>query len=142
MTVALIVLLPIQAVPQQQAVSHLTPAVLSFPDPWLDDSTSYQGYRTRFFRDSKRNTVQVYLDRRSGRAVQLWADAANESLGFTVRDGSGRPAALAWGSDSAIVSDSGGARTIEYRLIAAAPQLRVGWLLLGSMRVERDFQYA
>jgi hypothetical protein len=141
-TAALGVALPMQAVPQPQAVSRATPAVLSFPDPWLDDSTSYQGYQTRFFRDSKRNTVQVYLDRRSGRAVQLWADAANESLGFTVRDASGRPVALGWGSDSAIVSDSGGARAIEYRLTAAAPQLRVGWLLLGSMRVERDFQYA
>jgi hypothetical protein len=121
---------------------HTTPPVLSFPDPWLDDSTAYQGYQTRFFRDSKRNTVQVYLDRRSGRAVQLWADAADESLGFTVRDGNGRPAGLAWGSDSAIVSDSARVRTIEYRLTAAGPQLRIGWLLLGSMRVERDFQYA
>ena len=80
---ALTLLLLTQAVPQQQPVTEgrrTTPAVLSFPDPWLDDSTSYQGYQTRFFRDSKRNTVQVYLDRRSGRAVQLWADAANESL--------------------------------------------------------------
>jgi hypothetical protein len=134
-----------QAVPRQQPLTEgrrTTPAVLSFPDPWLDDSTTYQGYQTRFFRDSKRNTVQIYLDRRSGRAVQLWANAANESLGFTVHDSGGRPAGLAWGSDSAIVSDSGGARTIEYRLTAFAPQLRVGWLLLGSMRVERDFQYA
>ena len=142
---ALTLLLVTQAVPQQQPVTEgrrTTPAVLSFPDPWLDDSASYQGYQTRFFRDSKRNTVQVYLDRRSGRAVQLWADAANESLGFTVRDANGRPAALEWGSDSAIVSDSGGIRAIEYRLTSSTPQLRVGWLLLGSMRVERDFQYA
>lgn len=142
---ALTVLLLMQAVPQQQPVSEgrrTTPPVLSFPDPWLDDSTAYQGYQTRFFRDSKRNTVQIYLDGRSGRAVQLWADAVDESLGFTVRDASGRPAPLTWGADSAIVSDSGGARTIEYRLTAGAPQLRIGWLLLGSMRVERDFQYA
>ena len=71
---ALTLLLLTQAVPQQQPVTEgrrTTPAVLSFPDPWLDDSTSYQGYQTRFFRDSKQNTVQVYLDRRSGRAVQL-----------------------------------------------------------------------
>jgi hypothetical protein len=142
---ALTVLLLMQAVPHQQPVSEgrrTTPPVLSFPDPWLDDSTAYQGYQTRIFRDSKRNTVQIYLDRRSGRAVQLWADAVDEGLGFTVRDASGRPAPLAWGADSAIVSDSGGARTIEYRLTAGAPQLRIGWLLLGSMRVERDFQYA
>ena len=142
---ALAVLLLMQAVPQQQPVSEgrrTTPPVLSIPDPRLDDSTAYQGYQTRFFRDSKRNTVQIYLDGRSGRAVQLWADAVDESLGFTVRDASGRPAPLAWGADSAIVSDSGGARTIEYRLTAGAPQIRIGWLLLGSMRVERDFQYA
>jgi len=136
----LILALPQERVPPTEP--RATPAVLSFPDPWLDDSTAYQGYKTRFYRDSKGNTVQIYLDRRSGRVVQLWADAADESLGFTVRDATGRPVSLAWSSDSAMVSDSGSRRTIEYRLTAAAPRLRIGWILLGSMRVERDFQYA
>ena len=145
MLTPLTVLLLTQAVPPQQPVSdrrRTTPYVLSIPDPWLDDRRAYQGYQTRFFRDSRRNTVQIYLDRQSGRAVQLWADAVDESVGFTVRDANGRPAPLSWGSDSATVSDSGSARTIEYRLTATSPQIRVGWLLLGSMRVERDFQYA
>ncbi|MDQ3950950.1 MAG: hypothetical protein M3282_11475, partial [Gemmatimonadota bacterium] len=35
-----------------------------------------------------------------------------------------------------------GTRTLEYRLVADAPFVRLGLFLLGSMRVERDFQYA
>ena len=49
--------------------------VLFFPEPGMDDTAAYQGYATRFYRDSKSNTVQIYLDRRSGREVLLWADA-------------------------------------------------------------------
>jgi hypothetical protein len=37
---------------------------------------------------------------------------------------------------------SGRTRTLEYQLAADAPRVHVGWFLLGSMRVERDFQYA
>ncbi|MFL5574571.1 MAG: hypothetical protein ACJ79S_01150, partial [Gemmatimonadaceae bacterium] len=118
------------------------PPVLAFPEAGLDDSAAYQGYRTRFFRDSRGNTVQLYVDGRSGRAVQVWADAADESIGFTARDADGRPAELAWGSAGAAVSDSGRFRTIEYRLTTASPTLEIGWLQLGSMRVERDLQYA
>ncbi|MFN2397077.1 MAG: hypothetical protein ABR543_00295 [Gemmatimonadaceae bacterium] len=108
----------------------------------MDDTAAYQGYQTRFFRDTKGNAVQVYLDPRGGRVVQVWADAANESVGFTVRDEAGRPARLTWGSEGAAVADSGSYRVMEYRLIAHAPRLELGWLLLGSMRVERDLQYA
>ena len=115
--------------------------VLSFPEPGLDDTAAYQGYRTRFYRDSRDNALQIYLEPRAGRVVNLWADAANESLGFTARDARGRPAALAWGADSAAAWDSAGVRTVEYRLAAAAPGVTLGWFLLGSMRVERDFQY-
>ena len=32
-------------------------------------------------------------------------------------------------------------RRIEYRLTAESPRVDIGWPLLGSMRVERDFQY-
>lgn len=116
--------------------------VLAFPEPGLDDSSAYQGYQTRFYRDSKRNVVQVYLDPRGGRAVHVWANAANESAAFTVRDRAGRPVRLGWGAGTAVVADTGTVRSLEYRLTAAAPHVELGWFVLGSMRVERDFQYA
>ncbi len=114
--------------------------VLDFPEPGLDDTASYQGYKTRFYRDSKQNTVQVYLEPRGSRVVTLWADAANESAGFTVRDAAGRPARLTWGAREAEVTD-GDLRSIEYRLVAGASRIELGGFLLGSMRVERDYQY-
>jgi hypothetical protein len=116
--------------------------VLAFPEPGIDDTAAYQGYRTRFHRDSKSNTVQIYLEPRGGRVVNLWADAADESIGFTVRDAHGRPARLSWAADSAVAGDSGAARSLEYRLAAQSPHVTLGWFVLGSMRVERDFQYA
>lgn len=115
--------------------------VLAFPEPGLDDASAYQGYQTRFYRDSRGNTVQIYLEPRGGRVVHLWADAADESLAFTVRE-RGRPARLFWAADSAEAADSGGLRTLEYRLAVESPRAVLGWFLLGSMRVERDFQYA
>lgn len=114
--------------------------VLSFPEAGMDDSAAYRGYRTRFYRDVAGNTLQIYLDRREGRVVHLWADADNESLGFSARDAAGRPAALRWADDSARVGGAPRARTLEHRLVADAPLVRLGWFLLGSMRVERDFQ--
>ncbi len=117
------------------------PPVLAIPEPGLDDTTAYQGYRTRLYRDSRDNSVQVYLDARSGRVVTLWADAANESVGFTARDAQGRPARIEWGAEPAGVADSAPSRSIEYRLALRSPAT-LGWFLLGSMRVERDFQHA
>lgn len=116
--------------------------VLAFPEAGLDDPAAYQGYQTRFFRDTKGNVVQVYLDARSGRVVNLLPDAVNESVGFTVRDGAGKPIRLEWGSADAIVSQAGNRRTIEYQLVANTPQILIGWVLLGSMRVERDLGYS
>ena len=116
--------------------------VLAFPEPGVDDTAAYQGYRTRFYRDSRGNTVQIYLEPRGARVVSLWADAADESLGFTVRDPAGKPARLDWAADSAEAGDSGAVRTLAWRLAAGSPRVTVGWFLLGSMRVERDFQYA
>jgi hypothetical protein len=130
-----------EALTPSDAPRQVTP-VLFFPEPGMDDTAAYQGYATRFYRDSKSNTVQIYLDRRSGREVLLWADALDESAAFTARDARGRIARLDWDADAAAVSDSGAARTITYRLQAAAPTVTLGWFLLGSMRVERDFQYA
>ncbi|MEJ7813301.1 MAG: hypothetical protein WKG32_23025 [Gemmatimonadaceae bacterium] len=125
------------AAPARQALP-----VLSFPEPGLDDSAAYQGYGTRFFRDAAGNTVQIYLDWRASRVVHLWADAENESIGFTARDARGRPAPLRPDGPGAEVSARGRTRTLEHRLVADAPLIHLGWFLLGSMRVERDFQYA
>jgi hypothetical protein len=124
------------------AQSRTVQPVLAFPEQGLDDSAAYQGYQTRFFRDTKGNVVQVYLDARSGRVVNLLADAVNESVGFTVRDAAGKPVRLEWGSADAIISQTDNRRTIEYQLVANAPQILIGWILLGSMRVERDLGYS
>jgi hypothetical protein len=130
------------AVPPQDSARRLVTPVLAFPEAGLDDPAAYQGYQTRFYRDSKENAVQIYVEPRGGRVVLLWADAANESVGFTARDALGRPARLAWSGVTAAVADSGTTRTVEYRLASSAPRLQIGWFVLGSMRVERDFQYA
>ena len=119
-----------------------TAPVLSFPEAGLDDSSAYQGYQTRFYRDSKRNAVQIYLEPETGRIVLVWADAANESVGFTLRDRSGKPVRVTWSADSAAIADSGAARSLEYGLRAEAPGIELGWFVLGSMRIERDFAYA
>jgi hypothetical protein len=116
--------------------------VLGFPEQGLDDPAAYQGYQTRFFRDTRGNVVQIYLDARSGRVVNLLPDAVNESVGFTARDAAGKPIRLEWGSADAVVSQAGNRRTIEYQLVANARQVVIGWILLGSMRVERDLGYS
>ena len=121
---------------------RFTQPVLGFPEPGLDDTVAYQGYQTRFYRDSKGNTVQIYLQPHGGRAVLVWADAANESAGFTARDAAGRPADLEWDAVPASVSDSAGSRTLQYQLTAPTSKLELGWFVLGSMRVERDFVYS
>src|SRR5881628_4006668 len=117
------------------------PPYVSFPEPGLDDPAAYQGYETRVYRDARRNAFQVYLNGRTGRVVSLWADAADESVGFTVRDSAGGPAGLAWGSSGAAIAASGRTRSLSYGLEAPS-SVTIGLFLLGSMRVERDFQYA
>jgi len=116
--------------------------VIAFPDPELDDTTAYQGYQTRFYRDSRNNTVQIYLQPQTARAVLVWADAANESVGFNARDSHGRPTRLFWGATAAEVADSDSTRSIEFRLTTPLSAVQLGWFVLGSMRVERDFVYA
>src|ERR1700736_5749908 len=128
--------------PPTSAQTHRVQPVLAFPEAGLDDPAAYQGYQTRFFRDTKGNVVQIYLDARSGRVVNLLPDAVNESVGFTVRDGAGKPIRLERGSPDAIISQAGNRRTIEYQLVANSPQILIGWILLGSMRVERDLGYS
>src|SRR5438094_7299831 len=125
----------------QTATQDTVPTYLAFPDPGLDDPAAYEGYATRVYQDASHNAFQVYLKGNTGRVVNLWADAANESVGFTVRDSSGRPAELAWGSAGALVTGSAHTRSVSYALELPST-VRVGLFLLGSMRVERDFQYA
>src|SRR5438477_8033134 len=117
------------------------PPYLAFPQPGLDDPAAYEGYQTRVYQDASGNAFQVYL-KSSGRVVNLWADAANESVGFSVRDSTGKPAELAWGSSGAVVerSAAGRARSVSYGLEPPST-VKIGLLLLGSMRVERDFGY-
>ncbi|HET8656755.1 MAG TPA: hypothetical protein VFL93_14630 [Longimicrobiaceae bacterium] len=126
---------------QVLAPPHQVAPVLQFPEPGMDDPAAYQGYGTRFYRDASGNTVQVYLDQRDGRVVSVWADAADESLGFTVRDGSGATAALAWDGATATVDADGPRRSVQYRLRVGGGAVEIGRFLLGSMRLERDFQY-
>ncbi|MEE9577131.1 MAG: hypothetical protein V3W35_06935, partial [Gemmatimonadota bacterium] len=116
--------------------------VLEFPEAGLDDPAAYEGYATRFFRDSHGNAFQLYLDTRSGRVVHVWADAANESAAFTVRDTAGRPAPVVWGGPGAEAESDGRRRVMRHRLAAEVGSLEIGWFLLGTMRQERDFQYA
>jgi hypothetical protein len=118
-----------------------TPPVLQFPEPGLDAAAAYQGYETRLFRDARGNVVQIYLDRRAGRVVHVWADAADESLAFTARDSLGAPAATSWASSGAVATTAGTTRTVSYRIGLGPGPVRLGLFLLGSMRVERDFHY-
>ena len=113
------------------------PPVLNFPEPGMDDPARYKDFVTRFYRDSSKNAIEIYLNRATGRAVNLWADSANESLSFSVRGGS-----LQWCSDAADVTNEGDRRYIQYDLCASAPSIEIGHLILGTMRKERDFQYS
>ncbi|MGQ0649031.1 MAG: hypothetical protein ACT4P7_15860 [Gemmatimonadaceae bacterium] len=127
---------------QLGAPLQATPVVLAFPESGLDDTAAYRGYTTRLFRDAAGNTAQIYLDGREGRVVHLLADSENQSIGFSARDGRGAPLQLRWDGHGADVARSGRTRTLQYRLAADVPRLDIGLFLLGSMRVERDFQYA
>src|SRR5256884_4881462 len=88
----------------QTATQDTVRPYLAFPEPGLDDPAAYEGYATRVYQDASHNAFQVYLKGNTGRVVNLWADAANESVGFTVRDSSGRPAVLASGSSGLVVT--------------------------------------
>lgn len=119
-----------------------SPPILEFPEAGLDDTTAYQGYRTRFYRDAARNTVQIYVDGRTARVVHLLADANNESIAFSARGSDGAPVPIRWTDKNARTWITGRTRVLEHQLAAEAPSVSLGLFLLGSMRVERDFQYA
>ncbi len=137
----LVLLIAISCAARVDAQAVPRPAVLAFPQPGLDDSASYQGYQTRFYKDAAGNTVQIYVDQRSGRIVHLLANSEDESAALSVRAADGSPVQLSWTSPDASVSRSGRRSVLSHQLAAAAPEIRIGWFLLGSMRVERDFQY-
>lgn len=122
------------------AANRPSPPVLDFPRAALDDTAAYAGYHTRLYRDGARNTLQVYLNRSEGRVVHLLANAENESVGFSIRDTLGRPAQVDFNGGSAFVGASPRWRVFRYTLQAPS-SVELGWFLLGSMRVERDFQY-
>jgi hypothetical protein len=123
------------------ARADTAPPVVAFPEPGLDDPSAYAGYTTRVYRDTRGNAFQIYLDGRTGRVVHLWADAADESVGFSLRDSTGGPATLAWGPAGTVVDTDGPARSVRYVLELPPQPVSIGLFLLGSMRVERDFQY-
>src|SRR2546423_3062102 len=137
-SLATVVFLPTAGLAQTRTIR---PA-LGFPEAGLDDPASYQGYKTRFSGEAKGNTVQVDVVSRSGRVVNLLADAVDESVGFTVRDSLGKPLSLEWGSDTAVIGLNGKARSISYTLVSNSRRINIGWILLGSMRVERDLGYS
>src|SRR6266508_2445017 len=96
----LALLLAMQSAPARGAAP-----VLEFPTRGLDDSAAYEGYAARLYRDSRGNSVEIYIEGKTGRVVHLWADALNESIGFTAREGGGQTtnAAVAFGAGSATV---------------------------------------
>src|SRR5215216_3182109 len=124
MSLAAVVLLALLAAP----MTSIRP-VLTFPEPGLDDAAAYAGYQTRLFRDAAGNTVQIYLDSRAQRVVHLWADAEDESIGFTARHAGGRPAPLRWPEAAARVGRVGRTRVLEHHLVADAPSIAIGWFL-------------
>ncbi|HUC41173.1 MAG TPA: hypothetical protein VMR92_10085 [Gemmatimonadales bacterium] len=129
----LALLLVMQSAPAREA-----PPVLAFPTAGLDDPAAYEGYTARLYRDSRGNAVEIYIEGTTGRMVHLWADALNESIGFTVR-----PAAVAFAEGGATVWSTGGRRSVRYSLaVPGGRSIQLGQFLLGSMRVERDFGYA
>ncbi len=122
----------------QTASAREAAPVLEFPTRGLDDPAAYEGYAARVYRDARGNAVEIYIDGKSGRVVHLWADALNESLGFTVRD-----AAVAFAAGPGMAGTTRGRRWLRYALTLRGGQsIQIGQFLLGSMRIERDFGYA
>jgi len=133
-------MLPAVLLAMQVVSARGTPPVLEFPTPGLDDPAAYEGYTARLYRDSRGNSVEIYIEGKTGRVVHLWADGLNESIGFTVRP----VGAVAFGAGTATVWTSGGRRGLRYNLavqVGRSTAVEVGQLLLGSMRIERDFGY-
>ncbi len=115
--------------------------IIELPDLRIDDLTAYQGYTTRFYRDSAGNTLQISLNKNTGRVVHLLANGANESISFTVRNPDGHPEQMRWHSDGAVIFKQNNRRFVEYTIYSPSSEIDIGLFLLGSMRKEREFQY-
>src|SRR2546429_7019344 len=102
----------------QTASPRETPPVLQFPTPGLDDPAAYEGYTARLYRDSRGNSVEIYIEGKTGRVVHLWADGLNESIGFTARRSGGQntTTAVAVGARTATVLGTGDRRGFRFPL--------------------------
>src|SRR5467141_3434682 len=105
---AMAMLLALQTAPTREA-----PPVLHFPTPGLDDPAAYEGYTAQLYRDARGNSVEIYIEGKTGRVVHLWADALNESIGFTARAAGGR-GAVAFDAGPATVGATAGRRWLRY----------------------------
>src|SRR5207237_2790842 len=129
---------------QTASIREASP-VLQLPTSGLDDPAAYEGYTARLYRDARGNAVEIYIEGKTGRVVHVWADGLNESIGFTAGDSSGHDAtaAVAFGAGKATVGTRGGRRWLLYSLmVPGGRSLRRGQVLLGALRIERDFGYA
>ncbi|HEY3221379.1 MAG TPA: hypothetical protein VGJ80_11655, partial [Gemmatimonadales bacterium] len=155
-------MLPALLLAIQTASTREAPPVLQFPTSGLDDPAAYEGYTARLYRDARGNSVEIYIEGKTGRVVHLWADGLNESIGFTVgpggqetdaavkRQGGGQEetaavaggqeataavAAVAFGAGTATVWSTGGRRGLRYWLTLNGGRSRaveIGQFLLGS----------
>jgi len=125
----------------EKAVASEIKPVLELPQIGLDDTTTYSGYTTRFYKDSQGNTLQISINENTGRLLNLWADGFNESIALSIRDGDGSPADVSWDSPGAKSFDKDGLRTVQYSVVSKNTELEIGHFQLGTMRLERDFTY-
>src|SRR2546425_11577779 len=129
----------------QTASAREAPPVLQFPTPGLDDSAAYEGYTARIYRDSRGNSVEIYIEGKTGRVVHLWADGLNESVGFTAREEGGQKttAAVAFDAGKATVGATGGRRWGRDSLGGGGRRpILVGELLPRSVGVRRGLRQA
>ena len=131
----------LSALPVQGVAQVVVAPVLELPQRGIDDTVRYRDYMTKFYRDTDGNPAQIAVNQTSGRVVNLWADAVDESISFTVRDTTGKPVRMVWQSAEARAGSDGGMRTLEYDLTCEAGSFGIGLMQLCSMRWERDFEY-
>jgi hypothetical protein len=122
---------------QLSAPARLVAPVLAFPEPGLDDSAS--GAR-RACIATRPAHAQVYLDRREGAWCTCWPTPRTHPWG-SARERRPAPAPLRWDALRATVARTGRRRILRYAVASDAHSLTLGWFVLGSMRVERDFQH-
>src|SRR5882762_4609544 len=99
----------------QTASVRQAPAVLQFPTTGLDDPAAYEGYTARLYRDARGNSVEIYIEGKTGRVVHVWADALNESVGFTARKLGGQETTAGAQTTNAAVAFGDGPATVWSR---------------------------